>query len=318
MLHVSDFYVIGNECLAPNSDLDQMDPFDFEHLIGQLLSNMGLTVEVTKKSSDQGIDIIAASHDPITGGRYIVQCKRYAPQNKVGEPEVRDLFGVVSSERASKGILVTTSSFSKAARDWAEGKPISLIDGKRLSGLLEEHGFGNSSTIARPAPNLNPARQVFRRLLPLAVMIDEVLDESEVFRSKRRNWKGFYEVAQQARDIFEVAIDRFDGVLNTATLKAVTWSNREVTDRLIAEVRESAEHAVDWRQRLAKTYLEEKYSRLQKEVVQPLDSVLKLMSNRITHLAEALEEAEEGDLGENRAFAIGPSIRTQSRFTMPF
>jgi restriction system protein len=53
---------------------------------------------------------------------------------------VRDLFGTVHNEGASKGILVTTSGYGKAAYDFANGKPIELISGSNLLYLLKEHG----------------------------------------------------------------------------------------------------------------------------------------------------------------------------------
>jgi restriction system protein len=52
---------------------------------------------------------------------------------------VRDLFGTVQNEGASKGILVTTSGYSKAAFEFALGKPLELLDGGNLLHLLSEH-----------------------------------------------------------------------------------------------------------------------------------------------------------------------------------
>jgi restriction system protein len=63
--------------------------------------------------------------------------KRY--KNTVGVSSVRDLFGTMHNEGASKGILVTTSGYGKAAYDFANGKPIELITGGNLLHLLKEH-----------------------------------------------------------------------------------------------------------------------------------------------------------------------------------
>jgi restriction system protein len=52
---------------------------------------------------------------------------------------VRDLFGTVQNEGASKGILVTTSGYGRAAFDFAKGKPLELLDGGNLLFLLNEH-----------------------------------------------------------------------------------------------------------------------------------------------------------------------------------
>ena len=122
------------------SQLQSMDPIEFESLIAKLLQTMGLEAETTEVTGDGGIDIVAHSSQPIIGGKFIVQCKRYAPDNRVGVSAVRDLYGVVTSERASKGILVTTSDFTAKAREFADGKPLELVDGEKLVSLLRTHG----------------------------------------------------------------------------------------------------------------------------------------------------------------------------------
>src|SRR3984893_15001631 len=60
-------------------------------------------------------------------------------KNTVGVSAVRDLFGTVQNEGASKGIFVTTSGYGKAAFDFAKGKPLELLDGGNLLHLLAEH-----------------------------------------------------------------------------------------------------------------------------------------------------------------------------------
>ncbi len=102
-----------------------------------MLQNRGLTVEVTGGPGDEGVDIIARDITPITGGMYLVQCKRYALDRKVGVADVRELYGTVQEKRASKGVLVTSSTFTTQARRFAEDKPLELIDGTELQELLE-------------------------------------------------------------------------------------------------------------------------------------------------------------------------------------
>jgi restriction system protein len=55
---------------------------------------------------------------------------------------VRDLYGVITSERANKGILITTGSFTPAAARFAEGKQLELIDGAGLAKLLKQFNLG--------------------------------------------------------------------------------------------------------------------------------------------------------------------------------
>lgn len=124
--------------ILPN-DLNSLNGIEFENVCQMLLEKMGFLVTTTKKSGDGGIDLMAEISQPLLSGKYIVQCKRYS--GSVGEPIIRDLFGVVMSERANKGILMTTGYFTKSAIEFASGKPIELIDGEKLISLFLQYGL---------------------------------------------------------------------------------------------------------------------------------------------------------------------------------
>jgi restriction system protein len=102
------------------------------------LSAHGGEVKVTQASRDGGVDAVAFDPDPIRGGKIIIQAKRYT--NTVDVSSVRDLYGTVMSEGATKGVLVTTSSFGPDAHRFAKDKPITLMDGNNLLFLLAKHG----------------------------------------------------------------------------------------------------------------------------------------------------------------------------------
>lgn len=119
------------------------DGIDLEESIKGLLQSMGLKAVATKTTGDGGIDIIAYSESPIFSGKYIVQCKDWA--GSVGESVIRDLYGVVMSESANKGILVTTGTITKSAQKFAEGKPLELIDGGQLSRLMQQYKNNDNS-----------------------------------------------------------------------------------------------------------------------------------------------------------------------------
>lgn len=123
-------------------NLAAMDWKDFEHLVRQVFENEfsspGSEVRVTQASRDGGVDAIVFDPDPIKGGKIVIQAKRYT--NTVDVSAVRDLYGTVHNEGATKGILVTTSQFGPDARKFAQGKPLSLIDGSNLLFLLEKMG----------------------------------------------------------------------------------------------------------------------------------------------------------------------------------
>lgn len=116
-----------------------MAPSEFEHLIKTLLIKMGFQAGTTKTTGDGGIDIIATNEQPIISGKYIVQCKRYAMGNNVGEPTIRELYGVMHSENANKGILFTTSDFTRQSMAFGKDKAIELINGVQLLDLLNAH-----------------------------------------------------------------------------------------------------------------------------------------------------------------------------------
>jgi restriction system protein len=118
-------------------NLMELTPTEFEGLITNLFAAMGLDTRQTRPSRDGGVDCVAFDSRPIFGGKVVIQAKRY--KNTVGVSAVRDLFGTVQNEGASKGILVTTSGFGKAAFDFAKGKPLELLDGANLLHLLGEH-----------------------------------------------------------------------------------------------------------------------------------------------------------------------------------
>lgn len=124
---------------AAYEDINSLSGVEFEMVCKRLLENMGFSVETTKASGDGGIDLVAYNFQPLLSGKYIIQCKRYT--GSVGEPVIRDLYGVVTSERANKGILMTSGVFTKQAQIFADGKPIELIDGVKLRELLQDYYY---------------------------------------------------------------------------------------------------------------------------------------------------------------------------------
>jgi len=117
----------------------QMSGQDFERLIAALLTRMGFHAETTRVTGDGGIDIVAFLDKPILGGKYLFQCKRFAPDNLVGAPTVRDFYGAVTADRAVKGVFITTSSFTLQAREFAQKVGLELIGWKELQSLMAEY-----------------------------------------------------------------------------------------------------------------------------------------------------------------------------------
>ncbi len=137
---ISPTDIINNLDTALN--LAAMDWEDFEMLVREVFekefSYNGGEVKVTRSSRDGGVDAIAFDPDPIRGGKIVIQAKRYT--NTVEVSAVRDLYGTMIHEGASKGILVTTADYGKDAYEFALGKPITLLNGGHLLYYLEKHG----------------------------------------------------------------------------------------------------------------------------------------------------------------------------------
>ena len=143
---LADGRFIESRDIASNVDaganIAAMDWQDFEHLVRQVFESEFASddgeVRVTQASRDGGVDAVVFNPDPIKGGKIVIQAKRYT--NTVDVGAVRDLYGTVVNEGASKGILVTTSQFGPDARKFAHGKPLTLIDGANFLFLLEKIG----------------------------------------------------------------------------------------------------------------------------------------------------------------------------------
>ena len=130
------------DSLDCSTNLAIMDWQDFENLIREVFekefNQSGGEVKITQASRDGGVDAVAFDPDPIRGGKIVIQAKRYT--NPVGVSAVRDLYGTLMNEGATKGILVTTSDYGPDAYEFAKGKPITLLNGNNLLYLLEKHG----------------------------------------------------------------------------------------------------------------------------------------------------------------------------------
>lgn len=130
------------DAIDSSDNLAAMDWKDFENLIREIFeqefASNGGEVKITQASRDGGVDAVAFDPDPIRGGKIVIQAKRYT--NTVGVSAVRDLYGTTLNEGATKGILVTTAEYGPDAYKFAQGKPLTLLDGGNLLHLLAKHG----------------------------------------------------------------------------------------------------------------------------------------------------------------------------------
>ena len=87
----------------------------FEELVAELLAREGMDVTLTPATRDGGRDILAVARTPIGKQLYLVECKRYAKGNPVDVSVVRSLYGAVTRDNASAGLVVTSSRFTSDA-----------------------------------------------------------------------------------------------------------------------------------------------------------------------------------------------------------
>lgn len=125
--------------------LYKMDPFQFEFLIADLLTQIGYeNVEVTRRSGDKGIDVTAnLTMDGITNVKTIIQVKRYKKGNNISGRIITQLRG--SAEVDQRGLVITTSDFTKDAltESKAQNKmPVSLVNGNKLLQFLIKYEVG--------------------------------------------------------------------------------------------------------------------------------------------------------------------------------
>jgi len=111
--------------------LYSLSPADFERFVAGLFRKKGYQVKLRGRKGDHGVDLELVQSG---GRRAIVQCKRY--RHTVGPDIVRELFGTMIHERVHHAFLVTTADISQAAREWANFKPMTLIDGPALVNIV--------------------------------------------------------------------------------------------------------------------------------------------------------------------------------------
>lgn len=122
---------------------------EFEHLVGEAYRRRGYLVEETGTGSgDGGIDLILNGH----GEMVLVQCKQWQ-SHRVGVKPVRELYGVLVSEKADRAVLVTCGAFTADAREFARGKPIELVAADELVALV-------CGVQLAASPSIQPAAEV--------------------------------------------------------------------------------------------------------------------------------------------------------------
>lgn len=130
----------------------EQSPYFFEHLVVDLLVKMGYggsfanSAQVTQYVHDDGIDGIIYE-DKLGLDKIYIQAKRYKLDNTVGKPQIQQFSGALDEQKATKGVFITTSTYSKEAKQYVEklNKKIVLIDGQELARYMIEYNVGVST-----------------------------------------------------------------------------------------------------------------------------------------------------------------------------
>lgn len=115
---------------------------EFEMLVGEVFRQRGFTVvELGGNSPDGGVDLVLKK----SSETHLVQCKQWKAF-KVGVEVVRELFGVMAAKGAVSGYVVTSGVFTSEAKAFADGRNIELIDGAKLTRMIQEVKSSNEAS----------------------------------------------------------------------------------------------------------------------------------------------------------------------------
>lgn len=101
--------------------IKNMSPRDFEFFVAGIFENLGFNVKTTQATRDGGHDIIATKANPIPF-TLIVECKHWGEKHKVDVSVVRSVYGVQTAMQANQSVVVTSSKFTRDAREFAEDR----------------------------------------------------------------------------------------------------------------------------------------------------------------------------------------------------
>lgn len=100
--------------------IHSFSPYEFEQMVCELLDKQGYTVKLTKQTRDGGKDIIIIQKSILGEFCIYVECKKYDVSRPISVSLVQELYGTVMVDNATAGIIITTSHFTKDAKEYAE------------------------------------------------------------------------------------------------------------------------------------------------------------------------------------------------------
>lgn len=120
--------------------LQNIDPYEFEHLVARVWEERGYETTLTRGSSDRGVDIIAKRKQPIPE-RILIQAKRHGPTSKVGSEDIQKYSGLYQrDEQVDTVVVVTSNEFTSEATSVAQAREVKTVSGSELLDQLESIG----------------------------------------------------------------------------------------------------------------------------------------------------------------------------------
>ena len=120
-----------------NSTIYRIGPRDFEEMIAELLRKQGFSVELTKQTRDGGYDILAINSVAGFPLKFLAECKRYAPDRPISVDIIRAFSYVIDKEKANKGIIFTTSYFTRDAKTEKNSVNGKLLDFMESADIIQ-------------------------------------------------------------------------------------------------------------------------------------------------------------------------------------
>ena len=131
-LRNSELRALTNKWLSNSELYLQMDSRRFEDAVAALFRQLGYEVRQTPYSNDRGKDAIAWKD----GKKYLIECKRYGPNNTIGRRDLQVFFAAMQEEKAEGGFYINTGRFAKTAKEYAVQTRIDLYDVERFQMLV--------------------------------------------------------------------------------------------------------------------------------------------------------------------------------------
>lgn len=153
---ITDLSIVNQSLLLQVSKtpsmIHQCSPRQFEELVCEILEKKGYKVHLTNQTKDGGKDIIIAESSFLGSFLIYVECKKNAPNRPVGVKFVRELYGTINADRATAGLIITSSYFSKAAKEFVEPikHQMSLVDYVQLISEIQKI-FKDNETMKWPS-----------------------------------------------------------------------------------------------------------------------------------------------------------------------